>query len=106
VIHTALSKDISDYENTGPHVAAAQRMQALGQQVGPGVMIRYVVVKGKGKIRDKVKLQEEATQDEYDGDYYVDNQVIPGVERIFDVFGIKIADYFSGKEQSNLSKFF
>jgi len=106
VIRTALSKDISDYENTGPHVAAAQRMQALGQQVGPGVMIRYVVVKGKGKIRDKVKLQEEASQEEYDGDYYVDNQVIPGVERIFEVFGIKIADYFSGKEQSNLSKFF
>jgi DNA polymerase elongation subunit (family B) len=106
IIHTALSKDISEYESAGPHVAAAQRMQALGQQVSPGIMIRYVVTKGKGRIRDKVKLPEEATKEEYDGDYYVDNQVIPGVERIFDIFGIKIADYFAGKEQSNLSKFF
>ncbi len=106
VIHTALSKDISEYESTGPHVAAAQRMQARGQQVGPGAMIRYVVTKGKGRIRDKVKLEEEASQEEYDGDYYVHNQVLPGVERIFDVFGIKIADYFAEKEQSALSNFF
>ncbi len=106
VIHTALSKDISEYESAGPHVAAAQRMQSLGHQVGPGVMIRYVVIKGKGRIRDKVKLEEEALQEEYDGDYYVNNQVLPGVERIFDVFGIKIADYFAEKEQSALSKFF
>ncbi|MEM4239831.1 MAG: DNA-directed DNA polymerase [Candidatus Woesearchaeota archaeon] len=106
VIHTALSKDISEYESAGPHVAAAQRMQALGQQVGPGVLIRYVVIKGKGRIRDKVKLPEEARQEEYDADYYVNNQLLPGVERIFDVFGIKIADYFAEKEQSALSKFF
>ncbi len=106
IIHTALSKDISEYESAGPHVAAAQRMQQLGQQVGPGVLIRYVVVKGKGRIRDKVKLPEEAKQEEYDADYYVNNQVLPGVERIFEVFGIKIADYFSDKEQSALSKFF
>lgn len=105
VIHTALSKDISEYESAGPHVAAAQRMQALGQQVGPGVLIRYVVIKGKGRVRDKVKLPEEAKQDEYDADYYVNNQLLPGVERIFDVFGIKIADYFAGKEQSSLNKF-
>ncbi len=106
VIHTALSKDISEYESTGPHVAAAQRMQAQGQQVGPGVTIRYVVIKGRGRIRDKVKLEHEASQEEYDGDYYIHNQVLPGVERIFDVFGIKIADYFAEKEQSALSKFF
>ncbi|MEM4254140.1 MAG: DNA-directed DNA polymerase [Candidatus Woesearchaeota archaeon] len=106
VIHTALSKDISEYESAGPHVAAAQRMQALGIQVGPGVLIRYVVIKGKGRIRDKVKLPEEARQEEYDADYYVNNQLLPGVERIFDVFGIKIADYFTEKEQSALDRFF
>ncbi len=106
VIHTQLSKDISEYESAGPHVAAAQRMQELGQPVGPGVLIRYVVTKGKGRIRDKVKLLEEANQSDYDPDYYISNQILPGVERIFTVFGIDVNDYFTEKAQSNLSKFF
>jgi DNA polymerase elongation subunit (family B) len=106
IIHTSLSKDISEYESTGPHVAAAQRMQELGQQVGPGVIIRYVVTKGKGRIRDKVKLPEETAQAEYDGDYYIEHQILPSVERLFDVFGISITDHFAGKKQSTLGAFF
>ncbi len=106
VIHTALSKDISEYENTGPHVAAAQRMQERGQPVGPGTPIFFVVTKGKGRIRDKVKLHDEASQDEYDPDYYIYNQILPSVERIFEIFGINVTDYFTEKAQSSLSKFF
>ena len=54
---------------------------------------------------DKVKLPEEADQDSYDPDYYIYNQILPGVERIFDVFGINVNDYFTEKAQSSLSKF-
>ena len=106
IIHTALSKDISEYESTGPHVAAAQRMQERGQTVQPGEPIRFVVVKGKGLIRDKVRLVEEATQQDYDPDYYLQNQILPGVEKIFEVFGINVHDLFAEKAQSNLNKFF
>lgn len=106
IIHTALSKDISEYESTGPHVAAAQRMQERGQAPRPGELIRFIVVKGKGKISDKVRLPEESEQGDYDPDYYIHNQVLPGVEKIFEVFGIDVNDCFTEKAQSSLSKFF
>jgi len=106
IIHTQLSKEISEYGSTGPHVAAAIRMKDQGQDVGAGSFIDYVVVKGKGRIRDKVKLPEEITQDEYDGEYYIKNQVLPGVDRIFAVFGIEVDDAFAEKKQTGLGEFF
>jgi DNA polymerase elongation subunit (family B) len=105
VIHTALSKATTGYTSIGPHVAAAQRMEAKGMTVGAGSVIKYVVVKGKGKIRDKVKLPEETSQDEYDGEYYITNQILPGVERIFAVLGIKVDDLMSSTKQSSLEGF-
>ncbi len=105
VIHTALSKDISEYESTGPHVAAAQRMKDKGQPVGAGSFIDYVVVKGKGRIRDKVRLPEEITQSDYDGEYYIKHQVLPAVDRIFAVFGINVDEYFAEKKQTGLGEF-
>ncbi|RLE47365.1 hypothetical protein DRJ25_02585, partial [Candidatus Woesearchaeota archaeon] len=106
IIHTQLSKNIEQYESKGPHVAAAQRMKDLGLDVFPGMIIRFVVVKGKGLIRDKVKLPDEVSQDDYDPEYYVQNQIIPGVDRIFAVFGIDIKDVVSKEgEQSTLASF-
>jgi DNA polymerase I len=105
VIHTALSKGTAGYANVGPHVAAAQKMEAKGLEVGAGTIIKYVVIRGKGLIRDKVKLADEATQDEYDGEYYVQNQIIPGVERIFAVLGIGVDDLTKNTRQSSLGNF-
>ena len=105
IVHTALSKGLGSYAAIGPHVAAAQRMESKGQTVGAGTVVHYVVIKGKGKIRDKVKLPEETAQEEYDGEYYIRNQVIPGVERIFAVLDIKVDDLVSATKQSSLAGF-
>ena len=105
VITTALSKGTGAYSSVGPHVAAAQRMESGGQKVGSGTIIQYVVVKGKGKIRDKVRLPDEAKQEEYDGEYYIANQVVPGIERIFAVLDIPVDDLLSTTKQSSLGNF-
>lgn len=103
IIRTQLTKDTDKYASVGPHVAVAQLMKARGDSAGAGTIVKYIVVKGKGKIRDKVKLPDEATQDEYDGEYYITNQVIPAVERIFAVFGISEEDLAGIAGQSSLS---
>jgi len=102
VIWTQLTKDPREYESVGPHVAAAKRMQERGTLVGPGDIIKYVVTRGKGKIRDRVKLEDEATQDEYDSDYYIENQVLPAVERILAVFGVSTDELEKKGTQSTL----
>lgn len=106
VIRTQLTKEISDYASIGPHVAAAKRLKELGKPPKPGQIISYVVVKGDGKIRDKVKLDTEAKQDEYDSEYYINHQIIPGIERIFAVFHVDYEELTAETTQAGLDKFF
>lgn len=105
VIHTQLQREISTYANITPHVAAAQRMKEKGLTVEPGVMLKFVVVKGDGKIRDKVRLVDEVKQDNYDAEYYINHQVLPSVERIFAVFGYDKESFLSSKTQSAINEF-
>lgn len=106
IIRTQLTKSISDYAAIGPHVAAAQMMKEKGSEPSPGTIVEYVICKGKGRIRDKVALLEDAAQCDYDGEYYVQNQIIPGVERIFAVLGISVDELSEPTKQEGLGKFF
>ncbi len=106
VIRTQLTKPIKDYGSIGPHVSAAMRMQNRGDHVGPGSIIRYVVGSGKGVIRDRVKLPDEIIDNDYDSEYYINNQIIPVVEKIFEVFGITKDELLQDKKQSKLGSFF
>lgn len=106
VITTQLQKEISSYESYGPHVAAAQRMKDQGIPAGPGSIIRYVVVQGSDRIRDRVKLPEEVREGEYDAEYYINNQIVPAVEKLFDVFGYNAEELAAEKTQKKLQAWF
>jgi DNA polymerase I len=106
IIHTQLQKEISDYYARGPHVAVAQRLKNQGVNVGPGSMIRFVVLQGSDIIRNRSKLPEEIKENNYDSDYYINNQVIPAVERIFNVLGYTKEELLETKEQTKLEGFF
>ncbi len=106
IITTQLQKEIGSYESYGPHVAAAQMMKDQGMAVGPGSIIKYVVVKGEERIRDRVKLPEEVREGEYDPEYYINNQIIPAVGKIFDVFNYNQEELAAEKTQKKLQAFF
>jgi len=106
VIHTQLQKETGDYAAIGPHVAIAKKLKEKGLEIGAGFMIKYVVTKGKEKIRDRAKLPEDVKEGGYDADYYIENQVIPAVERIFNVLGYTKEDLGWGEGQKKLGKFF
>ncbi|MBT3304385.1 hypothetical protein HN592_03505 [Candidatus Woesearchaeota archaeon] len=106
IIHTRLSKELDEYDAIGPHVAVAKRMKSKGVDVGAGTRVSYVITEVAGIIRDKARLPEELKQGEYDAEYYINNQVIPAVEKIFEVLGFKKEDITSDHKQENLNKFF
>jgi DNA polymerase elongation subunit (family B) len=105
IIHTQLQKEITTYDAIGPHVAIAQRMREEGKPIGAGSLIKYVVVQGKERIRDRARLPEEVGGNNYDAEYYIHNQVLPAVEKIFEVLGMNINELLEEKKQSKLSKF-
>ncbi|MBD3318428.1 hypothetical protein GF342_00805 [Candidatus Woesearchaeota archaeon] len=105
LITTQLQKPLGEYASVGPHVAAAQRLEEQGGTVEPGVFIRYVVIEGKGLIRDKVRLEHEVNKGDYDAEYYVNNQVVPSVERIFLALGYETKDLLMKGTQSTLGEY-
>ena len=106
IMHTQLTKDIDEYESIGPHVAIAKKMRAKGMEIVPGMRIEYIICKGKGKIRDKAKLPAECKEGEYDEDYYINHQLIPAIDKIFEVLGYSKEQISNGGKQKDLKSFF
>lgn len=102
VIQKRLKKDIADYEAVGPHVFVAKMMHAEGMYIGAGSVISFVIDEGNGMIRDRAKQLKDCKT--YDAEYYINNQIVPAVERIFEVLGIK-KDLIVHHEQSRLGEF-
>lgn len=105
IIRTQLKMDLESYEQIGPHVAVARRMQEKGHVVSSGTPVWFIITEGRGMIRDRARLPEECKESEYDVDYYLNNQIIPAVEKILDVFGYKKEDLLAEKSQLKLGDF-
>lgn len=104
MIRTQLKKPIKEYLSEGPHVVAAKKMVERGLPVSAGSLIEYYVgfngSKKKLKVGERVRLPDEDA--EYDIDYYLDNQIFPAVENIFDVFGVDLESVFADETQKKL----
>lgn len=100
-LKTTLTKDLEEYESKGPHVAAAEIARKKGYNVGSGFTVSYIVGKGSGRINERVKLTEDAERKDYDPEYYIDNQIIRAVYKIFDLFGYSEEKLKSGQSSLN-----
>lgn len=101
MIRTQLRRPLNEYLTEGPHVVAARKMEEREIPVSPGMLIEYFIGEGKGKrVGDRVYLPDEKAN--YDLNYYIDNQILPAVENIFDVFGVSVKDISDGESQKKL----
>jgi len=103
IIRTQLKKPLSEYKAITPHVIAAQKMKEKNLPVHIGMLVEYFISETREKkalVREKVKLNDE--KGEYNIDYYLNNQVIPAVENIFQVFNINIEEVIAGSKQNTL----
>lgn len=106
IIETQITKKIEEYSAVGPHVAIAKRMASKGVNINPGMMIPYIVIPGKGPLKDRVKIPTEAKDGEYDPEYYIENQILPTIEKIFEVLGYDKEELLKDSSQSGLDSFF
>ena len=81
-----LRKDISKYTVNSPRVAAAKLAEQKGYKIEQRSPINYVIKSGSGKISDRVALAEDSSIEDCDIDYYIDNQVLRAVYKIFETF--------------------
>tara|TARA_Y100000034_G_scaffold45400_1_gene55840 strand:+ start:17181 stop:19652 length:2472 start_codon:yes stop_codon:yes gene_type:complete len=106
IIKTQLKKPLLEYKSISPHVIAAKKMHEKKIPVSQGNLIEYYIAETREKkklVRDKVKLPSE--KGEYNIKYYLENQILPAVENIFQVFNINIKEIIDGKKQMTLGDF-
>ncbi len=106
IIWKTLSKSLDEYEVDAPHVRAARIMASSGWKVGKGSKVGYIVVKGGGKVSEKVLpwFMVKDTAD-VDTEYYIERQIIPAALRILEYFGIKGEHFRTGRRQPSLFDF-
>jgi len=87
---------------------AAKKMKELEIPVSSGNVIEYYISESpKGKktklVREKVKLPQEIG--EYNIKYYLERQILPAVENIFQIFNVNVEELIEGKKQMKLGDF-
>ena len=105
VIYEQITRPLSQYEQIGPHVKAAQKARTRGRVIGEGMVIGFVIVKGKGSIADRAEPVEDVKPNDYDPDYYIHHQILPASMRVLKALGYTEQEVLSGKLQKGLEKF-
>lgn len=110
MIRTQLKKPLNEYKSITPHVIAAQKLQESGEPIRIGMLVQFFIAETREKkslVREKVKLPDE--KGEYNIKYYVENQLIPAVENIFETFNINVKEkskeITEGRKQKKLGEF-
>jgi DNA polymerase elongation subunit (family B) len=105
VIYTQITKPLDQYEQIGPHVAAARKYIEHGQTVKEGSVIGYIVTRGDGSISSRAEPFEYA--ENYDPAYYINNQILPAAMRILYGLGFSEEDVLqeTGESQQSLNAF-
>jgi len=106
IIRSQLRKSLSEYKAVSPHVIAARKMQEQEIPVTQGNLIEYYIAEFPEKkklVRERVKLPSE--KGKYEIKYYLNRQILPAVENIFQVFGVNIKEIMDGKKQTTLGEF-
>lgn len=88
IIWKTLTKPPEEYAVKAAHVEAAKALMEKGWRLTVGDKVGYVVVKGEGKLYERVKPYILTSIEEIDVEYYITSQIVPAAARVLEVFGI------------------
>jgi len=105
IIWRQITRPLSEYEATQPHIVVAKMMISEGWRIQPGDKVGYIVVRGSGQLYSRVKPYFKVSRDEVDWGYYIEKQVVPACGRILESVGIR-SETISEMGESTLMEFF
>ncbi|MFQ6119561.1 MAG: DNA polymerase domain-containing protein, partial [Methanosarcinales archaeon] len=97
IIKVQLAKPLHKYKAIGPHILVARKLKSKGKKVEQGMMINFVITKGKGSISERAEPAEYAKLKDIDFVYYINHQIIPSALRGLSVLGVN-EDQLLGQE--------
>ncbi|MCK9292898.1 MAG: DNA-directed DNA polymerase [archaeon] len=107
IIQSFVRKNITKYKNINPAMSAVLDGRKRGANVSEKEVIEYIITDKPSKtISEKARLVEFVKDKEYDVDYYLNNQLLPAVFSILEVFDVSKDELVNGKKQKGLGDFF
>ena len=104
-----ITRSLDAYDGIQPHVELARKMQKRDPTTSPkvGDRVGYVIIRGKDLLSRRAEDPEYARQKglQLDVEYYVNSQLLPPIERIFEVLGVEKGELLGGGKQVNMFDF-
>lgn len=105
-----VSRSLSSYKGVQPHVELAKKIGKRDptKSVIVGERLGYVIVKGNQLISKRAEDPDYVREKglEIDPQYYIENQMLPPIERIFEVCGVNKSELMEGNRQKKLFEMF
>lgn len=100
-----ITRSLDAYDGIQPHIELAKKMMRRDPATAPkvGDRIGYVIVRGKDMLSKRTEEPEYVRQNglQLDADYYINSQLLPPIERIFEALGIEKSELLGyGKQIS------
>ncbi len=106
VVTKSITKNPASYAGLQPHIELVKKMQKRNSLEAPGVgdRIGYVIIKGNQLLSKRTEDPEYVVQNklEIDPVYYVENQLLPPMERIFVALGFSKSELLGKGRQFSL----
>ena len=105
VITKGISKRLEDYKGVQPHIELVKKMKKRnGVAPGVGDRVRFVIVKGVQLVSERAEDPDYVIQHglKIDSRYYIENQLLPPLERVFEAMGINRSELVGYGRQMGL----
>jgi DNA polymerase Pol2 len=104
-ITKGITKSLDKYDGIQPHVELAKKIVKRDKtRTVIGERLEYVIIRGNQLLSKRAEdpkwVKEKGLQ--IDPDYYIHNQLLPPLERVFEVCGITSSELIEGVKQKNL----
>jgi DNA polymerase I len=100
-----ITKAIDSYDGVQPHVELAKKIAQRDKTRSlVGERLEYVIIRGNQLLSKRAEDPEFVKEKhlEIDSEYYIYNQLLPPLERIFEVCGITSSELLEGVKQKSL----
>jgi len=107
IITKGISRRLDEYKGIQPHVELVKKIMKRSPEKAPmvGDRVDFVIVAGPELISKRAEDPEYVLEKglKIDAKYYIENQILPPVERIFEALGIKRSALLSNGRQISLT---